>query len=165
MGLRGDPVQLEHSGMRLALKMAKMATGVFLRPAIEETQHQIKMTQCKVWEEKERVAEFPAHTQVKAAIQWNLAMLRQNQTNGCLLWHMERQESVDIRAAESYACTSAWLKQTADTRTNAIAFWNTNCATQSPTGSSKFPNWHFATQICVFTHSSSQLSIGKSQCI
>jgi hypothetical protein len=48
MARQGGRVQLEQSNMRLALNMAKMAKGVFLQAAIEETQNLIKKPQAEV---------------------------------------------------------------------------------------------------------------------
>jgi len=48
MARQGGRVQLEQSDMRLALNMAKMAKGGFLRAAIEETQCLIKKPQAQV---------------------------------------------------------------------------------------------------------------------
>jgi len=77
-------VQLEQSDLRLALNMAKMAKEGFSRTAIEETKYFIKKPRAEVREDKKRGVEFPGHKEVKAAIQRHPAMLRQNQTSGCL---------------------------------------------------------------------------------
>jgi len=84
MARQGGRVQLEQSDMRLALNMAKMAKKGFSRAAIEETKYLIKKPPAKVREEKKRGVESPGHKKVKAAIQRHPAMLRQNQTSGCL---------------------------------------------------------------------------------
>jgi len=84
MGRQGGRVQLEQSNMRLVLSMAKMAKGGFSRAAIEETQYLMKKPRPKVREEKMRGVEFPGHNKVKAAIERNPAMLRQNHMPGCL---------------------------------------------------------------------------------
>ena len=84
MARQGGRVQLEQSDMRLALNMAKMAKGGFSRAAVEETQYLIKKPLAEVREEKKRGVEFPGHNKVKAAIARHPAMLRQNQTPGCL---------------------------------------------------------------------------------
>jgi len=81
---KGGRVQLEQSDMRLALNMAKMAKEGFSRAAIEEIKYLIKKPRAEVREEKKRGVEFPGHNKVKAAIQRHPAMLRQNQTSGCL---------------------------------------------------------------------------------
>jgi hypothetical protein len=70
--------------MRLALNMANMAKEGFSRAAIEETKYLIKKSRAVVREEKKRGVEFPGHNMVKAAIQRHPAMLRHNQTSGCL---------------------------------------------------------------------------------
>ena len=84
MARQGGRVQLEQSDMHLALNMAKMAKGGISCAAIEETQQQIKKPRAEVREEKKRGVEFPMHNKVKAAIEWHPAMVRENQTDGCL---------------------------------------------------------------------------------
>ena len=84
MARQGGRVQLEQSDMHLALNMAKMAKEGFSRAAIEETKYLIKKPRAEVREEKKRGVEFPGHKKVKAAIQRHPAMLRHNQTPGCL---------------------------------------------------------------------------------
>jgi hypothetical protein len=84
MAREGGWVQLEQSDMRLALNMAKMAKEGFSYAAIQETKYLIKKPRAKVREEKKRGVEFPGHKKVKAAIQRHPAMLRHNQTPGCL---------------------------------------------------------------------------------
>ena len=81
---QGVRVQLKQSDMGLALNKAKMAKGGFSRAAVEETQYLIKKPRAEVREEKKRGVEFPGHNKVKAAIARHPAMLRQNQTHGCL---------------------------------------------------------------------------------
>jgi hypothetical protein len=70
--------------MRLALNMAKMAKGGFLRATIDETQYLIKKPRAEVREEKKRGVKFPGHEKVKAAMESHPAMIRQNQSDGCL---------------------------------------------------------------------------------
>jgi len=84
MARQGGRVQLDHSNMRLALNMAKMAKEGFSRAAIEETKYLIKVPRAEVREEKMRGVGFPRHKKVKAVIQRYPAMLFQNQTSGCL---------------------------------------------------------------------------------
>jgi len=84
MARQGGRVQLEQSDMRMALNMAKMAKEGFSRAAIEETKYLIKQPRPEVQQEKKQGVEFPGHTKVKAAIQRHPAMLRHNQTPGCL---------------------------------------------------------------------------------
>jgi len=84
MARQGGRVQLEQSDMRLALNMATMAKGGISRAAIEETQRLIKKPRAEVREEKKRGVEFPGHNKVKAAIERHPAMVRENQTDGCL---------------------------------------------------------------------------------
>jgi len=81
---QGGRVQLEQSDMRLAINMAKMPKQGFSRAAIEETKYGIKQPRAKVREEKKWGVEIPGHNKVKAAIQRHPAMLRQNQSSGCL---------------------------------------------------------------------------------
>jgi len=87
MARQGGQVQLEQSNMHLALNMAKMAKGVFLRATIEETQFLIKKPRAEVREEKQQGVEFPGHKTVKAAMERHPAMLWENQTDGCLPCH------------------------------------------------------------------------------
>jgi hypothetical protein len=70
--------------MRLALNLAKMAKEGFSRAAIEETKYFIKKPRAEVRGEMKWGLEFPAPTEVQAAIQRHPAMLLQNQTSGCL---------------------------------------------------------------------------------
>jgi len=84
MARQGGWVQLEQSDMRLVLNMAKMAKEGFLRAAIEQTKYLVNKPRAKVRVEKKWGVEFPGHNKVKAAIQRHPAMLRQNQTSGCL---------------------------------------------------------------------------------
>jgi len=75
---------MEQSTMRLALNMAKMAKGGFLRAAMEETQLQTTKPRAKVWKEKKRGAEFPGQQQVKSAMERHPAMIYKNHTASCL---------------------------------------------------------------------------------
>jgi hypothetical protein len=84
MARQGGRVQLEQSDMRLALKVDKMAKCRFSRAVVEETQYLIKKPRVKVQQVKKRGVELPGHNKVKAAIARHTAMLRQNQTPGCL---------------------------------------------------------------------------------
>jgi len=84
MARQGGRVQLEQFDMPLAWNMAKMAKEGFSRAAIEETNYLIQKPRAEVREEKKRGVEFPGHKKVKAAIQRHPAMLRQNETSGCL---------------------------------------------------------------------------------
>jgi len=61
MARQGGWVQLEHSDMRLALNMDKMAKEGFSRAAIEETKYRIKQSRGAVRESKKRGVEFPVH--------------------------------------------------------------------------------------------------------
>ena len=84
MARQGGRVQLEQSNMCLALNMAKMAIEGFSHSTIEETKYLIKKPYAEVREERIRGVEFPGHNTVEAAIQRHPAMLRQNQTSGCI---------------------------------------------------------------------------------
>jgi len=77
-------VQLEQSDKRLALNMAKMAKGGFSPTPIEETQQLIKKPRTEVQEEKKRIVVFPRHNKVKAGIERDPAMVRENQPAGYL---------------------------------------------------------------------------------
>jgi len=81
---QGGRVHLEQSDMRLALNMAKMAKEGTSHAAFKETKYLIKKPFAEVREEKKRGVEYPGHEMVKAAIQRHPAMLRENQTSGCL---------------------------------------------------------------------------------
>jgi len=84
MARQGGQVQLEQSDMRLALNMANMANRGFSHAATEETQQLIKKPRAKVREKKKRGVEFPGQNKMKVAIERHGAMVRQNQTDGCL---------------------------------------------------------------------------------
>jgi len=97
MARRGGRVQLEQSDMHLALNMAKMAKEGFWRTAIEETKYIIKILRTEVREEKKQGVEFPGYKKVKAAKQRHPAMLRQNQTSGCLPCQNGTTKNLQIR--------------------------------------------------------------------
>jgi hypothetical protein len=84
MATQGGRVQLEQSDMHLLLNVAKMAKEGFSRAAIQEMKYIIDKPCAVVREGKKRVVEFPGHKKVKAAIKRHPAMLRHNQTSGCL---------------------------------------------------------------------------------
>jgi len=84
MARQGGRVQLEQSAMRLLLNMAKMTKEGFSRATIEETKYLIQKPRAEVWDETKRGVKFPGHKRVKATIERHPAMLRQNQTSGCL---------------------------------------------------------------------------------
>ena len=85
MARQGGRVQLEQSDMRLALNMAKMAKGGFLRAAVENTQQLIKKPRNEVREEKKQGVEVPGHMEVKATMERHQAMVYKNHTASCLL--------------------------------------------------------------------------------
>ena len=76
--------QLEQSDMHLALNMAKMAKGGVWHATIEETQLIIKTPRADVQVGTNRGVKFPGHNIVRAAMERHPAMLRENQTDGCL---------------------------------------------------------------------------------
>jgi len=84
MARQGGRVQLEQSDMCLALNMAKMAKGEYSRAANEETLHLIKKPRAEVQEENKLGVEFPAHREVKSAIEQQWAMIYEYQTDRCL---------------------------------------------------------------------------------
>jgi len=84
MARQGGWVQLEQSAMHLALNMAKKANGGFSRATTEEIRYLIYRPLVEVLKEKKWGVEFPGHVKVNGVIQRHLAMLPQNQTNGCL---------------------------------------------------------------------------------
>ena len=86
MARQGGRVQLEQSDMLLALDMAKMAKGGYLRAAIQETHELIKKPHAEVREEKKRGVEIPGHQKVKAAIERYPAIVYKNHTDGCFTW-------------------------------------------------------------------------------
>jgi len=84
MARDGGPVQLEQSDMRLASNQAKVAKEGFSHAAIEQRQQLIKKPRAEVQEAKKRGVWLPLHDKVKAAIRRHPAMVRENQTDGCL---------------------------------------------------------------------------------
>jgi len=84
MARQGGWVQLEQCDMHLALNMAKMDKAEFSPAAMEETQFRIRKPHAEVQEEKKRGVEFPGHTDLQAVMESHPAMLRENQTDGCL---------------------------------------------------------------------------------
>jgi len=128
---QGGREQPEQSDMRLALNMAKMAKGGFSCATIEETQCIIKKPAAEVQEEKMRGVEFRGNNNVKSAMERHPAMLRENQTDGCLpCQKLHRTESPDTLETQKHGCTSTRLTQAADTRINAISTRNATCSTQ-----------------------------------
>jgi len=84
MATQRGQVQLEHSDMRLALNMAKMAKEGFSRATIQETQQLIKKPLVQVREEKKQGVVFPSHNNVTAAIDRHPAMIQEHQIDSCL---------------------------------------------------------------------------------
>jgi len=84
MARRGGRVKLEQSDMHLALNVAKMANEGFLHTSFEETLQLIKKQHPEVREEKMCGVVYSGHNRVKAAIESHPAMVRENQTDGCL---------------------------------------------------------------------------------
>jgi len=84
MARQGDRVQLEQSNRRPALTMAKMAKEGYSLATIDEMQQLTKNPPTEVREEKKWGVVFPGHNKVYAAIERHPAMVRANQTDGCL---------------------------------------------------------------------------------
>ena len=97
MASHGGRIQLEQSDMRLALNMATMAKGEFLRAAMEETYFLINKPRAGVREDKKRGVELPGHEIVKAAIKRHLAMLWENQMDGCLPCQNDKAQNHQTR--------------------------------------------------------------------
>jgi hypothetical protein len=87
MATQGGRVHLEQFNMRLALNMAKIATGGILCTTIEEMHFLNKKAHAEVRKETMRAVELPWHKKVKAAIGRKSVMLCQNQSPGYLLCH------------------------------------------------------------------------------
>jgi hypothetical protein len=84
MARQGGQVQLELSDMGLAMNMAKIATGVLSHPTMKEMQQLIKKACGDVRDEMKQPVLFPGDNKVKAGIKRRPAMVRENQTDGCL---------------------------------------------------------------------------------
>jgi len=84
MARQGGRVHLEQSDMRLVLSMAKMAQGGCSRASIEEMQLLIIRPRVEVREDTKQGVEFPGDKNMKAAMERDPAMLRENQIDGCL---------------------------------------------------------------------------------
>jgi len=84
MARQGGRVQLEPSDMQLAWNMVKIPKEGLSSAAIEETKNLLKIPCTEVREEKKRGVECPGHNKVKAVTQRHPALLRQDQTSGCL---------------------------------------------------------------------------------
>jgi len=84
MVTQGGRVQLEQSDILLALNVVEMAQGGFLRRAIEEMHELTKKPLAEVLYEKKRGVQFLGNKKVKAAIETQPAMIRENQMDGCL---------------------------------------------------------------------------------
>jgi len=75
---------LEQTNMCLALNMAKIAKVEFSYATIDWTQYLITPPCPKAFDVKLEGVRFPRHDNVKPAIVRHLAMLRQNDTDGCI---------------------------------------------------------------------------------
>jgi len=84
MARQGRWVRLEQSNLRLAMNMANMAKEVLSRAANEEMQQLIKKPRAEGREQKKWRFVFPEDNQVTAAIERHLAMVQENQMDGCL---------------------------------------------------------------------------------
>jgi len=78
MGMQGGRIQLEQTHMRLAVNMANIAKGGFLRSAIRETQQMSKKPRAEVRDETKLGDEFSGHNKETAMIERHPAMLGQN---------------------------------------------------------------------------------------
>ena len=89
---QGYSVPLERSDMGRALNTAKMPKTDFARTSMEEMKHLIMKPRAEVQEDKNWGFEFPAYTNVTAAIERNPAMVHGNHTSSCLPFenHMAR---------------------------------------------------------------------------
>jgi hypothetical protein len=97
MARQGGRIQLGQSDIHLALNMAKMATGGFSLATIEETEQLINKPRAEVRQEMKRGVEFPGHNKMKAVIERQPAMVRENQTEGCLPCHNGTAHNPEIR--------------------------------------------------------------------
>jgi len=70
--------------MRPAVMMAEMPIQWFSSAAIQDSQSLMKKSHTKVQEQKKRGVEFPGHREVKAAIERPLAIVCENEMDGCL---------------------------------------------------------------------------------
>jgi len=84
MARRGGRVEPEQSNMLLTVNIAKMAKGGFSCAVVDEMLYLIKKPRAEAGLERKRAVEFPGLTKVNAVIKWHQAMLRQNETDGCL---------------------------------------------------------------------------------
>jgi len=84
MAKQGGRVHLEQSNMSHALDMANIAKEGFSRAGLEEMQQLLIIPRAEVREEKKQGVVFPKLNMVKDAIERHPAMVRKNQTNGCL---------------------------------------------------------------------------------
>jgi len=85
--MQGGRVQPKQSDIRLGFNTVKIAKGGFSRAAIEETKYLIKQPQAEVREAKKRGGDFPGHKNVKAEMERQAAMIRQNHMDSCLPCH------------------------------------------------------------------------------
>jgi hypothetical protein len=83
--------------MCLVLNMAKMANGGFSHGAIEEPDQLIKKPRTIVREEKKRCVGFPGHNKVKATFESHMAMVCENQTDGCLSYQNDTTKNPQTR--------------------------------------------------------------------
>jgi len=164
MARQGGRVQLEQSDMRLALNTAKMAKEGFLRAAIEETKYLIKKSRAEVREEKKRGVEFPGHKKVKAAIQRHPAMLRHNQTSGCLpCQNVTAKNSADTLVTQRNRCTPPPPRptQSADSRADSTSARQATRPNRYHLQSSTDWNRQFAGRIYLFIYSSSLVEFSE----
>jgi hypothetical protein len=84
MARQGGWAQFGQSDMRLALDMANMAKGRFSQAAMEEAQEPIHEPPAEDREEMKPVVQSHGHYKVKVVIESHLAMVCENQMDGCL---------------------------------------------------------------------------------
>jgi len=166
MEMQGSWVQLEQSHLCVPLNMAKMAKrGVFVRHnrwnaiADQETSRRsVRREYIGSWVSGELKCEgcdeeTPGYGSGKS--------------HGRLpsMPNCHSTESPYMLDVQRHWCTNTRATQTADTRTDVTSVQNATCATHEPWGSWRFWNPRCATQIWVFTYSSSKCSIFQSWCI
>jgi len=83
--------------MRLALNMATVASGGFLRAEVNESQQLIKKSRTEVPEEKKRGVVFPGHKKVISTMERRLAMVYKHHTAGCLPCPNDTAENLETR--------------------------------------------------------------------
>jgi hypothetical protein len=84
MARQGDQVTLEQSDLHLVMNMPEMANGALSHLAIKKSQYVLKKP-CSVVQEKRMWGlECPSNRKRKDEIEKHLAMVCEDQTDGCL---------------------------------------------------------------------------------